>query len=206
MNAGRRLCVRAIAVWVVVAVWGTTGVCQISGLGDGHRARLDPVAQQRAKAWLVKRKAELKASGWKPKSREERYLTLMRVQYRKHERNMERAAQKAEFQAARAEAYQKLAGDFARIRVKYNVTRVRLARTRTGEVFADVRSQKGEYIPTAAIKAAAFYGNLAAKSAGIARAQRFRAETHYAGRIRNTKQRIAELESIVQAKRVAVSN
>ncbi|GEM_PF-4238302 len=180
---------------------GAATLAQISGRGDNKRARLDPAAQKRAQEWLVKRQAELKASGWKPKSREERAITLLNVARRRHERRAERALQKSEFQAAQAEAYMELAKEFASIRVKLSVSVLSFQRNAYGGITPQLNTYSREYAPIEAQRSAQYYGELSAKYSGRARAQRFRSEIHYASRIKNTNQRIKELEELAAMKK-----
>lgn len=199
MRANKRLGVFILGVFFMHLACSTV-TAQLSGLGDNKRLPIDLTSQKRAKAWLKNRQAELKASGWKPKSHGERMITLLNVIKRRNERRAERAMQKAEFQGAQAEVYMELAREFARVRVKYSSSVLSFQRNNVGEVTPQLSTFKLEYAPREAQRRAAYYGDLAAKSSGIARAQRFRAETHYPSRIRNTVQRIKELEALVAAK------
>jgi len=199
MRADKRLGVFILGVSVMYLACSTV-TAQISGLGDNKRLRIDPDAQQRAKKWLKQRQAELKASGYTPPSYEERMITLLKVVKRRNERRALQAMQKSEFQAARAQVYMELAREFASVRVKYNISVLRYQQHNNGEITVQRNTYEGEYAPEAAQQRAAYYGNLAAKNSGIARAQRFRAKTLYPFRILNTEQRIKELEALAAAK------
>ncbi len=200
MRAKIRHAVLLLCVYVMHLAC-SAAIAQVSGRGDNNRRPIDPVAQKRAQEHMKKRIAELKASGWKPKSQEERAITLLNVAKRRHERNAERALQKSEFQAAQAEAYMELAKEFASIRVRVSVSVLSFQRDAYGGVTPQLDTYSGEYAPIEAQQSAAYYGELSAKQSGRARAQKFRAETHYASRISNTNQRIKELEELVATKK-----
>ena len=112
-----------------------------------------------------------------------------------------RALQKSEFQAAQAEAYMELAKEFASIRVKVSVSVLSFQRSAYGGLTPQLDTYSREYAPIEAQRSAAYYGEISAKYSGRARAQKFRAETHYASRIRNTNQRIKELEDLAAMKK-----
>jgi hypothetical protein len=175
-----------------------TAVAQVSGLGDGIRVPLSLKQKRQSAEWLKNRQAELKKSGYKAKSRTEQQLTWLRVIRRRHERLGMRAAQAAACQEARAEAYMELAREQIRVR-RCSVSRSRMLSFEGNAVDGFTprdESFERRFTQNEPVNWSSNYGRLAAKHKGIANAKRFRAETYYPDRIRNTDRRIQELEAL----------
>ena len=171
-----------------------TAVAQVSGLGDGIRVPLSLKQKRQSAEWLKNRQAELKKSGYKAKSRTEQQLTCLRVIRRRHERLAMRAAQAAACQEARAEAYMELARKQIRVRTRSRILSFE-GNAVDGFTPRD-ESFERRFTQNEPVNWSSNYGRLAAKHKGIANAKRFRAETYYPDRIRNTDRRIQELEAL----------
>lgn len=159
---------------------------------------VDPGDLEKAKEKLQKRISDLKTAGWKPKSKTEQLLTGHRVKNRYYKRSQLAAAQKSEFQQAKADAYMELSKHYMRIGWSYTgyVTTPSVD-YRTGEV-TNVTTRTTYFVtdPLAAAIAAR-WGDEAARFNGYAAAQRYRANTIYAAQIQNIESRIRSLEEAV---------
>jgi len=172
-----------------------TAKAQISGLGDGNRVPLSLKQKNQSAKWLDHRRAELKKSGDKTKSRTEQHITWLKVIRRRHERLALRAAQAAAFQEGLAESYMQLAK-----RQMWMRTRSRVFRFEGNVVDGFnpiIEKNEREFTRSEPVPWSSNYGRLAAKHQGVANARRFQAETYYPDRIRNTDRRIQELEALL---------
>ena len=185
---------------VVVSAAGLTqflcgsAVAQVSGLGDGIRVPLTLKQKRESAKWLQNRQAELKKNGHQTKSHREQQLTWLRVIRRRHERLALRTAQTAACHEARSEVFTQLAKKQIQERTRYKVLTFE-GNTVDGFTPRDEKFER-KVTRNESVRWPSNFAPLAAKHKGIAKALRFRAETYYPARIRNTDRRIQELEAL----------
>lgn len=192
---------RSIVLPLVVAAV-SLAVCSIALSGSAAAQTIDRVRLEAAKKELERKREARISAGWVAPSDEEKMLTKLRASRGRHEYRQHLAATRSVLEAARAEAYREVVGDFLENAVTTVDSGFRtslIEDPNTGELMPLVTRDQQQVADPLMVAFAAHFAEKGARSAGIAAAQNYRANTFYASRIENVDRRIRDLEARITA-------